>query len=77
MLASTEKRLGIIAASALTAASLLLMSQQHPLATYKVAETVLPGPALQTLADKASPVTQEYIVRYFDKQYSAQHIAMR
>ncbi|MFK4825102.1 hypothetical protein ACI0FM_09985 [Paenochrobactrum sp. BZR 588] len=77
MLASTEKRLGIIAASALTAASLLMMSQQHPLTTYKVAEIVSPMPAVQTLADATSADIQKLVVDFSDKQHSAQRLAMR
>ncbi|MGU3574226.1 hypothetical protein ACLBWZ_01740 [Brucellaceae bacterium C25G] len=73
MLVSTEKRLGLIAASALTAASMLLMSQQHPLMTYKVTE--ISQPAQLVLTPMNAAMTERL---HTNNDYSVQqHIAMR
>lgn len=76
MLASTEKRLGLIAASALTAASLLMMSHQHPMTTYKVAATTLTT-VVQTTAETNLPQPAKMVMNFTDKQQSGQHVAMR
>lgn len=76
MLASTEKRLGLIAASALTAASLLMMSQQHPMTTYQGATTTLTT-VVQTAAEANLPQPAKMVMNFTDKQQSGQHVAMR
>lgn len=65
MLASTEKRLGFIAASALTMASLLLMSQQQMTATGASA------PIVQTLAETAMPHVQKIVMVFSNKHHIA------
>ena len=76
MLASTEKRLGLIAASALTAASLLMMSHQHPMTTYKVAATPVTA-VVQTVAKTTLSDSSEVVMNFTGKQQNGQHVAMR
>lgn len=50
MLVSTEKRLGLIAASTLTVAALFLMSEQNNLAQYALNSVTQHAQMVQTLA---------------------------